>query len=129
MNDESVFNLHIRESFEDEKGERFIGPGVVELLEHMKTESSLSKSAAIMDMSYTKAIKIIKHLEEVLGVSILNRAHGGHERVGSSLTPFAITLIDEWNKFDKSLNEMAKPLSESFINALKEEAKRSEENE
>lgn len=115
------FKLHIRESFEDENGKRFLGPGVITLLEHLEKEPSLSKSAASMDMSYTKALRIIKNLEETLGVPILNRAHGGHERAGSSLTPFAISLIKNWKEFDKKLNELALPLVNNFLSSLEKE--------
>lgn len=123
MSNDMNFRLHIRESFEDENGKRFIGPGVITLLENLEKERSLSKAAGLMDMSYTKALRIINHLEEVLELPILNRAHGGHERVGSSLTPFATKLIKEWKSFDTELRNMASPLAEKFLEHLRDEAK------
>lgn len=122
MSKEMNFRLHIRESFEDENGKRFIGPGVITLLENLEKERSLSKAAALMDMSYTKALRIINHLEEVVELPILNRAHGGHERVGSSLTSFALNLIKEWKTFDSELRKASSPLAEKFLENLRKEA-------
>lgn len=111
-------NFRMKISFDDDNNERFLGPGVIELLRHLKSEPSLSKSAKEMKMSYSKATKIINRLEENLGKKILNRSHGGFERSGSSLTPFALYLIDEWDKLEKEINTYSTPIMEAFLNNI-----------
>ena len=49
--------------------ERFFGPGVCELLEKIRETGSIQAAAARMEMSYTKAWKILKRAEKEMGVA------------------------------------------------------------
>lgn len=111
-------NLRIKTTFGKPGGERFLGPGVIDLLKQLQTEPSLAKAAGQMNMSYSKATKIVNRLEKEFNTPILNRAHGGHSRSGSSLTPFAIKIITEWDKFEKAVMDVASPLAEEFTKAI-----------
>ena len=44
--------------------ERFFGPGVCELLERIRETGSIQAAAARMELSYTKAWKILHRAEE-----------------------------------------------------------------
>lgn len=110
--------IHIKLTFHDDAGERFLGPGVIELLRYMKENPSLSQSAKAMNLSYSKATRIINRLENEFKTPILNRTHGGHTRQGSTLTPFAITMIDEWDKMQTKLEEFAIPLAAQFTKSI-----------
>ena len=44
--------------------DRFFGPGVCELLERIREPGSIQAAAAQMEMSYTKAWRILKRAEE-----------------------------------------------------------------
>ena len=72
--------------FLDDNGEKFFGEGPYRLLLKTEETGSLHKAAKSMDMAYSKAMKLIKHAEEVLGFSLLTRAAGGVSGGGSSLT-------------------------------------------
>ena len=111
-------DIHIKITFHDDLGERFLGPGVIDLLRYMKDSPSLYQSAKAMNLSYSKATRIINRLENEFKTPILNRTHGGHLRSGSTLTPFAITLIDEWDKMQKKLEEFAVPLAFEFTKSI-----------
>ena len=110
--------IHIKLTFHSDDGDRFLGHGVIELLRFMKDNTSLYKSAAAMNLSYSKATRIINRLEGEFKTPILNRSHGGHLRTGSTLTPFAITLIDEWDKMQKKLEDYAIPLAAEFTKSI-----------
>ncbi len=111
-------NLRIKVTFGKPGGERFLGPGVIELLKQLQTEPSLARAANKMNMSYSKATKIVNRLESEFNTPILNRAHGGHSRDGSSLTQFAVELIEEWDKFEKVVMDVATPLADEFTKRI-----------
>lgn len=73
--------------FLDEQGERFFGEGPARLLEKVEETGSLRAAAISMEMAYSKAIKLIKHAETVLGYPLTTRAIGGKDGGGSTLTP------------------------------------------
>ena len=60
--------------------ERFFGPGVCELLEKIRETGSIQAAAARMEMSYTKAWRILKRAEEEMGVNLISRVTGGKKR-------------------------------------------------
>ena len=74
-------------TFLDDNGERFFGEGPARLLHGVEETGSLRQAAISMGMAYTKAHKIIKHAEEVLGYPLMSRAIGGKDGGGSRLTP------------------------------------------
>ena len=80
--------------FLDEKGEKFFGEGPCRLLRGVEETGSLRASAMQMDMSYTKALKLIRNAENALGCSLTTRAAGGRDGGGSALTPEG----EEWLK-------------------------------
>lgn len=111
-------NLRIKATFGRPGEERFLGPGVIDLLKHLQHEPSLTQGAIQMNMSYSKATKIVNRLEKEFNTPILNRAHGGHSRAGSTLTPFAVKLITEWDKFEEAVMKVALPLAEEFTKEI-----------
>ena len=66
--------------------ERFFGPGVCELLEKIRETGSIQAAAARMEMSYTKAWRILKRAEEEMGVNLITRVSGGKNGGSSTLT-------------------------------------------
>ena len=80
--------------FLDEQDKKFFGEGPCRLLRGIRTTGSLRASALQMDMSYTKALKLLKNAETALGCQLTTRATGGKDGGGSSLTPEG----EEWLK-------------------------------
>lgn len=70
----------------DEEGEKFMGIGVLWLLQKIASEKSLRKAAADLGISYSKAYMMIRNLEASLGVPVVNRQKGGADRSGATLT-------------------------------------------
>lgn len=75
------------------RGEPFLRPGPVALLKAVQACGSLHRAAQGMKMSYSKAHRLIRGLEANLQRKLLVRQIGGDGGGGSTLTPFARTLI------------------------------------
>jgi molybdate transport system regulatory protein len=82
-------------------GERFFGPGRVELLQQIGKTGSISKAAKEMGMSYKKAWDMIDALNRQARVPLVIRKTGGEKGGGSLVTEEAIKLIDYHEKLRK----------------------------
>lgn len=84
------------------KGEnKAFGPGAASLLEGVARLGSLRKSAADMDMSYSKAWTIIKTCEKELEISLLDKKIGGKGGGGARLTREAKSLLKRYRAFER----------------------------
>lgn len=83
----------------DDAGERFFGEGPYRLLLEVDRSGSLRQAAAHMGMAYTKALKIIRRAEDVLGCSLIKRKTGGRGGGGSCLTAEAKELIQRYEAY------------------------------
>jgi molybdate transport system regulatory protein len=75
------------------EGERFLGPGRVELLEHIETTGSISKAAKLMGMSYKKAWQMIDAINTQAAKPFVITQSGGEKGGGSVVTSEAKELI------------------------------------
>jgi molybdate transport system regulatory protein len=82
-------------------GERFLGKGRVELLEHIADTGSISKAAKKMCMSYKKAWQMISSLNQQTRHPVVLVQTGGEKGGGSVLTEEAQQLI----KYHRLLRE------------------------
>jgi molybdate transport system regulatory protein len=96
-------------------GERFFGPGPVELLERIAETGSINAAAKEMKMSYKKAWELITHLNGQTERPVVIPQTGGEKGGGSVLTDEALWLI-----------EYHKELRKRFSDFLREESKRLE---
>lgn len=79
--------------FYNDDGERIFGRGPKQLLQYVEETGSLRSAAIRMNMSYGKALQIIKRLETALGITVLERSIGGTAGGGSRLTEEAKELL------------------------------------
>jgi molybdate transport system regulatory protein len=98
----------------DENDDKFMGIGVVWLLEKVLEKGSLRAAAADLGISYSKAYSMISKLEKSLNRSVLVRRKGGTSRVGATLTPFGIVLLDKYKVFQSSMKEITRAPYEIF---------------
>lgn len=75
----------------DEESEKFMGIGVLWLLEKVAEHSSLRKAAMSLGISYTKALAMVQNLERELGIAVLNRQKGERSAAGRHSPPSATT--------------------------------------
>ena len=77
----------IKITLTDDGGIKFFGEGPCRLLRCVERTGSLRAAAMEMEMAYSKASKILKHAESVLGYPLTMRSAGGKDGGGSILTP------------------------------------------
>lgn len=111
--------LEIKLFLWDDEGKRFMGIGIVWLLKAVMEHSSLKQAAESMNLSYSKANKMIRRVESVTGKKFLFASKGGIERGGSTLTPFALKYIEAYEKMSKSIKENSQKYYEEFENEIK----------
>lgn len=105
-------NLDLKFKIWMEKDGKAFGEGPCALLEGVERTGSLRQAAQEMDMSYSLAHKLIKNLEKRLGYPLITRTIGGAGGGGSSITPQARDLIDNYQAF---LEEASQTLQDMFI--------------
>ena len=82
----------------DNDGKAF-GEGPYRLLKLIDKTGSINRAASEMEMSYRKAWKILKMVEEKLGFELIERQIGGMSGGGSHITDKGRQLINNYEKF------------------------------
>ena len=85
-------------------GERFLGPGVVELLRAVDETGSVKHACASMGLSYTKGWRLIRTLEAALGMACVVRQKGGVGGGRASLTDDCRTLLARFATFSAEVD-------------------------
>ncbi|MEL7649337.1 MAG: LysR family transcriptional regulator [Sedimentibacter sp.] len=98
------------------KDEIFFGPGVLQLLLLTRQYESLNAAAKKMNLSYSKAVRMIKCSETAFGFKLLDRKIGGQNGGGSTLTPECSEFLKNFDAFDSELNEIASDLFSKHFN-------------
>jgi molybdate transport system regulatory protein len=99
------------------EGEKFFGPGRVELLERIDGTGSVSQAAKQMRMSYKKAWEMVTALNKQSGCPLVLLQTGGERGGGSIITDEARELI----AFHRQLRERFKAFLEKETRNLREE--------
>ncbi len=89
----------------EKDGEIVIGMGREKILREIEKTGSIASAAKNLGISYRKAWKYIKTMEERLGIKLVESKKGGKKGGGSKLTPEAKSLLRE---FEKVLKEFEK---------------------
>lgn len=82
----------------ESNGERFFGPGPVELLEKIEKTGSINQAARQMQMSYKKAWEIINALNANAGHPYVVTQTGGTSGGGSTITTEAMAMIARYRQ-------------------------------
>ena len=103
----------------DDEGKKSFGKGIFYILKKIDETGSLNKACKELEMSYSKAFKMIKEAEEILGEDLTEVQVGGVSGGGSTLTENAkkyMKIFDEAEeKVEELLDELGKrKLNESF---------------
>lgn len=97
--EENPYPLTYRMQLRLYKGEKCFGRGMDELLTRVSKTGSLRSAAAQMDLAYSKAWRIIKTSEDILGFKLLTSQAGGKHGGGALLTPEARDLLARYERF------------------------------
>ena len=89
----------------------FLGRGRVDLLQEIDRLGSIAKAAEAMEMSYKKAWKLIKSMNEASPSPLLEKKIGGNGGGGSELTEEGKRVIELFNQLEKDQQDL---LNERF---------------
>lgn len=98
----------------DCNGERFFGPGRVELLERIEETGSINKAAKLMGMSYKKAWEMISALNNQATKPFVITQTGGQKGGGSVITAEAKELIGYHKQLRKRFTDFLKRETEKL---------------
>ncbi|MEM1484226.1 LysR family transcriptional regulator [Oscillospiraceae bacterium PP1C4] len=93
----------------------FFGPGVADLLRLVDQTGSLQTAAATMQMSYSKAWKIVRTAEKELGFSMMERHVGGAGGGSSQLTEQGRSFIERYERFQREIYQTADKLFDKYF--------------
>ena len=99
--------------------ERFFGPGVCELLERIRETGSIQAAAARMELSYSKAWKILNRAEKELGTNLITRVSGGRSGGSSTVTEAGEEAVQAFREMEAKLAACADELLEAHRDSFK----------
>lgn len=93
---------------------KVFGEGPLKLLKKVEELGSLRQAAISMDMSYSKAWKIIKTIEDEYKIPILERCIGGTKGGGSKITIEAKELMNKYIELKEEVETRIKEKIQAF---------------
>ena len=94
-----------------------IGPGKIELLEHIAACGSISAGARQMGMSYKHAWDLIEELNQIFGKPVVSAQTGGKQGGGAQLTSAGLALVRRYRAVERAALKAA----ETQLEALQRE--------
>lgn len=88
----------------------FFGPGVRELLNEIERTHSIKSACENMNMSYVKALRIVRKAENEMGFPIAISQKGGHKGGGTHLSEKGKAFIAAYEEIEKEVDELAQKL-------------------
>jgi molybdate transport system regulatory protein len=89
------------------EGEKFFGPGRMQLLLGIQEEGSISKAAKTMGMSYKKAWDMINDLNARGQQPYVILKKGGEKGGGAEVTPHALQVIEFFQSLNNEFKKVA----------------------
>ena len=90
-------------------GEKVLGPGRAELLEHIDRHHSIAAAAKQMKMSYRRAWGLVRSMNQAAGTALVEVATGGLQGGGANLTPHGWKILSEYQRIATRLARAARP--------------------
>jgi molybdate transport system regulatory protein len=78
-----------------------IGPGKIQLLEHIRSCGSISAAGRAMNMSYKRAWDLVDEINRICRHPAVERQTGGKNGGGAVLTPFGMSLVARYRKIER----------------------------
>lgn len=101
------------------KGERAFGPGKADLLEMIDKEGSISAAAKAMNMSYSRAWRLVDGMNASFRAPLVDLATGGRHGGGASLTDQGREVLEAYRRLQAQLAKSADAFSHEFEKRLK----------
>lgn len=84
---------------------KFLGPGSRQLLSLIEATGSVRLACEEMNLSYSKAWKILNNMEKQAGFPILVRKHGGKTGGETYLTEQGKALMEQFERYEQECNQ------------------------
>ncbi|MGX5733535.1 winged helix-turn-helix domain-containing protein [Bosea thiooxidans] len=84
-----------------------VGPGKIELLEHIAALGSISAAGRAMEMSYRRAWELVDELNALFGKPVVERQTGGRNGGGAKLTDLGAALITRFRAVEQAATAAA----------------------
>lgn len=98
--------------------ETFFGPGTAQLLYLIDQTGAIQEACSKMGLSYSKGSKMIKAVEDQLGVAIAQRWTGGSGGGGSMLTDDGRRLLQNYQEMTKRVNKSTERIYEECFSKV-----------
>jgi molybdate transport system regulatory protein len=79
-----------------------LGPGKVQLLEHVRDLGSISAAAREMGMAYRHAWELVDDMNQCFRTPVVTATSGGREGGGARLTPFGAEVIRRFRAMERA---------------------------
>lgn len=99
-------------------GDGILGDGKWRLLKAVEEYGSISKAAINLGISYRKAWGDLKKIEELLGVSIIEKHRGGNSGGSTIITPQGLMLIRSYSRFHTDFEKAFHRTVEKFLKQI-----------
>lgn len=86
------------------------------LLEKILEHSSLKAAAKDMEMSYTKALRLLRTMEREVGFPVVISEKGGNNRGGTRLTEKGKQVLTAFQEVETAVNSYAQKLVDEKFN-------------
>ncbi len=110
--------LKVKIYLTDDEGEKFMGIGVVWLLQEIERSGSLRKAAMNLGISYTKSYSMLSKAEANLAFPLVERKKGGSSHEGLTLTDKAREFIKLYWDFQSRAKERVQEEFKEFAASL-----------
>jgi len=85
-----------------------LGPGMMQLLEHIAEHGSIRRAAAAMGMSYRKAWLLIQKMQKSFEGAVVTAEVGGVAGGGTQLTELGVTLLKLYRRVESRAADAAR---------------------
>jgi molybdate transport system regulatory protein len=96
-----------------------LGPGKVELLEHIARERSIAAAARAMQMSYKRAWELVDTMNHMFRQPVVSTLPGRNIAGSTALTAFGRSVIDEYRAIETAARDAAAPSLRRLRRAMK----------
>jgi molybdate transport system regulatory protein len=96
-----------------------VGPGKIELLEHIRETGSLSQAGREIGMSYRRAWLLLDSLNSGFREPVVATSIGGKAGGGARLTRLGEALVSAYRSLEENFNSVAAKKLAATVNAVK----------
>ena len=95
-----------------------LGPGKVQLLEHIRDTGSISAAGRAMEMSYKRAWMLVEEMNAAFAAAVVQSARGGAKGGGASVTATGLAIITHYRAAESATALATAPHTDALHSLL-----------